>query len=105
MPTRIALTLVLAGTVSCYTSKQLYDIHEQQQDSLEAISLMPPAITAAVSMEYKGIVSDYLLLRTMTYLGKHLLENTMPKVEDWHHVHRYWNKLYFSTLFSGILMF
>lgn len=85
---RIILTLLLAGAISCYASKQLYDIHEQQQDSLEAISLISPAVTTALSMEYKGVISDLLLLRTMTYLGKHLLADTTPQQKEWYHVHR-----------------
>ena len=83
----LAIVVCIASVLSWYTCKQLFALHTDQQSSLETLSILPTEIVKTASFEFKGITSDYIMLKTMTYLGEHLLARTTPNMGEWQNVY------------------
>ncbi len=63
----------------------------------------------AASLEFKGVVSDYLFFKTITYMGLKLAEDEKPTTEDWDTIHemlvkatdldpRFWDPYVFAEM-------
>lgn len=74
---------MITGFFSCRSSDELYDLRNSQNPSLLGLSTIPPEFSSAASLEFKGVTSDFFLLKVMTYIGKLLLERTQVDDNDW----------------------
>ena len=83
----LVIAVCIASSLSWYTCKQLFTLHTEQRSTLETLSILPAEIVKAASFEFKGITSDYIMLKTMTYLGQHLLARTTPTMDEWGNIY------------------
>lgn len=76
--------LLVAVVVSIFMTSKLYKAGAQQQiETISQFGQLPSAAVRALSLDFKGIVADYLFLKTMTFLGKKIGEREDPGNEDW----------------------
>jgi hypothetical protein len=81
---RIPVILFLLATLSCFSISKLYQIHgENNQLRISQLTILPPAITKAMSMEFSGIVADYLMLNVLTFMGEKVLRKKQTSTEEW----------------------
>ena len=79
------LLFLLAGIcIYAFTLKQAYRIrgHFVTETVSEFGQLPSPGVQAA-SLEFKGVVSDYLFFKTMTYMGIKIGEKQVPSADEW----------------------
>lgn len=63
---------------------QLYEIRGRYQEQvISSVDQLPSPALQALSLEYKSVVADYLLLKTMTFVGKKLIEKEDLAPSDW----------------------
>jgi hypothetical protein len=76
--------LLAAVAVSIFTTSKLYKAGAQYQiETISQFGQLPSAAVQALSLDFKGIVADYLFLKTMTFLGQKIGEREDPSAEDW----------------------
>ncbi len=84
----LGLTVFLvAATASVLLVTPVYRL--QQRYQLETIShfgLLPSPVVRALALEFDGAVADYLLLKTITYIGYKLLEKESLDETEWQQV-------------------
>jgi len=68
----------------------------RQERGAEQISYfieVPPQLAKIGSLEFKGIVADYLMLQAMTFMGERIGEKRDLSPEEWQHLHRLLTKI------------
>lgn len=86
---QIILILLIAAGISASVVPRLYDVRgERQTEETGNIGKLPPEIAQASCLEFHGIVADYLMLKTMTFLGKKIGEDEKLNSEEWKRVHQ-----------------
>ena len=64
-------------SVSCVSTGVLFKHHATRQvENISSISLLPVEITELISLEFKGLLSDYLMLDALTYMGGKLMRRS-----------------------------
>lgn len=83
------LFLLLLSSLSCFFSNQGYQQRKlSDEGTISPLVLLPTSLVEALSLEFKGIVSDFMMLNTLTFLGeKIILEDTLTQ-SDWKRVYR-----------------
>ena len=81
------IVLAFAIPLCLISAHNLYKLNSVKKESLDALSLLPPKIMSTVSLEFKGIMADMLLLKCMTFLGERNLVREEITREEWQHVH------------------
>jgi tetratricopeptide (TPR) repeat protein len=78
----ILLILLIAICFGCV--KTLYDIRQQSPVlSIPSLSQMPYGFTEAVSLEFKSLTADYLLLNIITFLGEKIIKEEKTADSEW----------------------
>lgn len=86
---QVILILLITGGLSGSMVSRLYDVRgERQIEASSSMGKLPAEIAQASCLEFHGIVSDYLMLKTMTFLGKKLSERKKLNSEDWQIIHQ-----------------
>ena len=86
---RILLAFVLATAIYALAIPHLFEVQKQRR--LEQLSLpgeIPASVVRAGSMEFKGVVADFLMLQAMTFMGEKIFRNRDLTPEEWQHLHR-----------------
>ncbi|MDH5525321.1 MAG: hypothetical protein OEY01_15205 [Desulfobulbaceae bacterium] len=85
----IWLIFLIAGTLSVLAAHKVFTSRSQKlTESIQALSLIPPTGAEISAMEFKGISSDFFLLRVMTFLGLKFGERTKVSPDEWHSVYK-----------------
>lgn len=79
--------VVFVGFLTIFAAQRLYEHRTSQRESLARLSLASPSFVNIVSLEFKGGIADYLLLKIMTFLGENILGNTDISKPEWEHIH------------------
>jgi len=88
------LALVLATTIYVLTIPLLGEIQRQRQvEEIGKIGEIPPAVVRALSFEFKGVVADFLMLRTMAFVGERIGANQEFIQDEWRYLHRLLTKI------------
>ena len=73
---------------------KLYEARSAHQiESISQFGQLPSPVIQTLSLEFKGVVSDYLFLKTMTFMGKKIIEKEKPSSNDWHLIHQMLEKI------------
>lgn len=77
--------LLIAGVLVCLLlSPKIYAIRgKYAAETVSEFGQLPPSALQALSFEFKGIVSDYLFFKTMTYMGLKLIQQNTPSKDEW----------------------
>lgn len=76
--------LPVAIACSFWVTSTLYALHKTSQNQyISRLIYLPPAVLKAVSLEFSGMVSDYLMLQTMVFHGERLMSKQPLTVEEW----------------------
>ena len=81
------IILLLAVPLCFVSAHNLYKFNSVKKESIDALSLLSPKIMSTLALEFKGIMSDMLLLKCMTFLGERNIVREEIKIEEWQHVH------------------
>lgn len=70
--------------VNGFSSRMLLQLH--QKNSAEHISYfasLPIALTQAISLDYSGVLSDYIILKLLTFHGDKLIKREKVTTPEW----------------------
>lgn len=80
--------LILGVTVYGLMLQRAYDIRGKYvTETVSSFGQLPSAGVQAASLEFKGVVSDYLFFKTMTFLGMKVGERQNPSSSEWGVIH------------------
>ncbi len=81
------LAFLAAATASALLVIPAHQIQQRyQMETISHLSLLPSPMVRALALEFDGAVADYLLLKTITYIGYKLLEKEALNEEEWQQV-------------------
>lgn len=85
---RDMIVLLILGIVSSYCVKTLYQLHSAKSgESLSQLASLPEPIARAMSLEFPGVASDFLMLKATTHLGEKLMNNERLTKHEWQTVY------------------
>lgn len=83
------LVLIVGIAVFFALTGKIYQIRGKYiEETVSEFGQLPSAVVQAASLEFNGIVSDYLLFKTMTYMGLRLIEKKNPTMDEWQVIHQ-----------------
>lgn len=86
--------LLISVSISIFCTSFLYTKHKESQDQIISRFVeIPPALIKTISLGFKGVVSDYLLLKTMTFVGEKKGRNVKISKKEWKHVYNAINQI------------
>jgi tetratricopeptide (TPR) repeat protein len=88
MSGRIILFLLLLVLLPSYSfvAARVWDQREEVRRSTEAGYVIPSKYSRVLALEYKGLLADFLLLKTITFFGERVeLEQTLSE-SDWQYI-------------------
>ncbi|SHO45737.1 hypothetical protein [Desulfopila aestuarii] len=63
------------------------------QESYTRIGILPTSLLQAICLEFQGVVADLLFLKTLTFMGYKIDQNTSPEPEDWQSIYNVLDKI------------
>jgi len=90
MKFRQGLVLLTAiCTLSSYCAFALYQFHIENRDKIIShFTMLPEPVARAITLEFPGIVSDYLMLKTLTYMGEKLMKDETLSPDEWRMIYQ-----------------
>lgn len=83
------LLLPLLGVLSAYCVTALYTLHsEDSKEYISHFAMIPEQLARAMTLEFPGVVSDFLMLKTLTFLGEKIMHNAQPSTDEWQSVYQ-----------------
>ncbi|PLX47629.1 MAG: hypothetical protein C0613_13585 [Desulfobulbaceae bacterium] len=80
---------ILATTAYALTIPGLSQVRQERRaEQISYFVEVPPQLAKVGSLEFKGIVADYLMLEAMTFMGERIGQNRDLSAEEWQHLHR-----------------
>lgn len=81
--------LVLLVSLTSYCVTTLYDLHsEDRSETLSHLVDLPEPLARAMTLEYPGLASDYLMLKVLTYLGQKIMSSKQVTRDEWQIIYR-----------------
>lgn len=85
----IFLLFAFSASISTASIPPLYELRESRQfEDFGTVDTLPPDIFRALTFEFEGFAADYLLMQTMTFLGKKIGADQQLSMDEWQRVHR-----------------
>jgi hypothetical protein len=53
-------------------------------ETMGSLGQVPKSVLRAAALEFHGVISDFMFLKTITYVGLRLQEHSSPTEEEWH---------------------
>lgn len=77
------LFLVTLVSLSCYCVTVLYRLHDKKQaEALSHFAKLPEPIAQAITLEFQGTTSDFLMLKVLTYLGQKIMDDEQLTIDE-----------------------
>lgn len=88
MPGRFFILLLLLLLLPLYIviAGKIWEQRAEARQSAEADYILPPGFSRVLALEHKGLLSDYQLLKTITFYGEHLVLERTLNPEDWQYI-------------------
>lgn len=75
--------------ISCYSVSELYKIHtENREKKISHFTRISEPFAKAMTLEFSGLTSDYLMLKTLTYMGERIMKKEGHTPEEWQMIHQ-----------------
>ncbi len=85
---------VLAVTAYALTIPGLSQVRQERRArQISYFVEIPPQLAEAGSLEFKGVVADFLMLQAMTFMGERIGQRRDLSPEEWQHLHRLLTKI------------
>jgi hypothetical protein len=81
---KLPAILLMSTLVTLLITPKVYDTHGKYvEESIGHLGRLPSAGIQALSLEFKGVISDFLFLKTTTYFGMKLGLKEDPTPREW----------------------
>lgn len=80
------LLLLLLLPAYFYVGSKVWDQREEVRHSTEAGYVIPSKYSRVLALEYKGLLSDFLLLKTITFFGERVEMEQALSESDWQYI-------------------
>lgn len=78
------LILISAVVCSAWTTHALFTARQERTDQyISSFIYLPESLLKAMSLDFRGVASDYLMLKTMTYHGERLIKKRKISEKEW----------------------
>lgn len=85
----LPLGLLVCLAVSVWCTRFLFTAHlKNPSEVISSLVDLPERAIGLVSLEFDGVLSDYLMLKTMVFLGEKMERKERPSEREWHLVLR-----------------
>lgn len=75
--------------VSGWSTRFLFTAHlNRPSEAISSLVDLPERMIGMVGLEFDGVIADYLMLKTMVFLGEKMERKETPTKDEWHLVHR-----------------
>ena len=79
-----ATVLVLAAIITILFVTPVYKLSDKYaEESISRIGKLPEEVFQALTFEFKGVAADFLLLKTISFIGMKIGENRVPTPAEW----------------------
>lgn len=83
------LLFIALATASVMCVKTLYDMRKDSSVlSIPSISQLPIAATEALSLEFKSLTADYIMLHVLTFMGEKVIQEAETTKTEWQVIHQ-----------------
>jgi hypothetical protein len=81
---QVPVVILLAALLSYFSGDKVFHIHKTTQATqFNRLIYLPDILVSSVSLEFQGVVSDYLMLNLLVIHGEKLLNEVIPTREEW----------------------
>lgn len=81
--------LIILGITSFWCVNKLYNERQYSTaQSIPAISQLPDVMTEVMSLEFTSLVSDYIMIHVLTFMGEKLLKEEPTSETEWEIIHK-----------------
>ena len=78
------VVFVIAAFITIFLVPPVYQVGDKYaEESVSSLGTLPKEFFQAMSFEFKGVAADFLLLKSITFMGMKLIENQNPSTEEW----------------------
>lgn len=83
----LLLFSLIALSIYCVTN--LYNLHsERGGEHLSKLAELPEPLAHAITLEFSGLASDFLMLKVMTFMGKKIINKEHVNKDEWLTIYR-----------------
>ncbi len=84
-----SLLFVLTALFSIFLTTSVYKLqNSSHEEIISEFAILPPSALEAFSFEFKGVVSDYLFLKTITFIGNKIGQDQPLTKQNWQQVYQ-----------------
>ena len=88
------LLFVLATVLYALTIPPLGEVQQQRRvEQIVNLGEIPVAVVRTLSLEFKGVTADFLMLQAMTFMGERLGQNKDFTPQEWQYLYRLLDKI------------
>lgn len=85
---RILIFYLLICVLSVLCVKKIFVLHSEREEiAVSYLALLPEPVARIVAVEFHGLLSDYLMLNTLTFLGDKVLSERSVSSDEWNMVY------------------
>ncbi len=78
-----------ACVLSSYCASGLYQLHNNNREKkISHFTMIPEPMARAMTLEFPGITSDYLMLKTLTYMGERIMKDEELTPDEWQMIYQ-----------------
>ncbi len=76
--------IFIFSTSSAFCTQQLSRLHSKKETiSISYLAMIPESFADILALEFKGIISDYLMLNTLSFMGDKIMNKKDVEREEW----------------------
>ncbi|WP_429884412.1 hypothetical protein [Geoalkalibacter halelectricus] len=82
----LILLLPLLAGIHFFAHEQAWEQRREYRRTLDAGYVLPSRFIRVFALEHKGVMANYLLLKTMNFYGDRVMHQEQLSEEDWHYI-------------------
>jgi len=80
---------ILAAFLTISLTNPAYNVRGKYiEETISHLGELPTELLQAVSLEFKGVVADFLLIKTISFMGMKIVAQENPDKEEWQRVNQ-----------------
>ena len=85
---------ILAASLTISLTNPAYNVRGKYiEETISRLGDLPTELLQAVSFEFKGVVADFLLIKTISFMGMKIVEHENPGKEEWQRMNQMLNRI------------
>jgi tetratricopeptide (TPR) repeat protein len=81
--------IILAAFLTVFFTNPAYNVRGKYlEETISHLGNLPTELLQSVSLEFKGVIADFLLMKTISFMGMKIVEQENPDKEEWQRINQ-----------------